>query len=116
MSKLILILDDQGVRHDGFKVMLNGHVLKHACTASHAQELLDDHVFDMAFLDHDLGESVIPGNGMDVVHHILSMPEANRPKEVVVHSWNESAALRMVAELQAVGIATRRMPYKGPSK
>lgn len=121
-TKHILILDDQQERHDGFIQMHKGTGarLKHAYTAPEARELLDTYVFDVAFLDHDLEEdgSYYPtaGTGMDVARHIIAMNPEKRPKFVWVHSWNESRALAMEADLRAAGVRCRWKAYRAPSK
>lgn len=115
---LHLVLDDQQVRHDGFKVMLRNVADKvhHAYTAPQAIALLNKHRFERAWLDHDLADVGVEheGTGHDVAKHIVSMPAEKRPKSVFIHSWNESGAKNMEAELRAAGVLAKRLPYRAP--
>ncbi len=52
----IFILDDQPERHEGFRDILPAHQLTHVWTFDDAVEALSNTKFDMACLDHDLGD------------------------------------------------------------
>lgn len=118
----LLFLDDMKVRHDAFHRNHIGHNIVHVETAAQAKAALDETVFDIAFLDHDLAEEHyltlsgglrehrLPGEdeydcgtGMDVVKHIVCMPEGKKPKKVIVHSFNPIAA-EMVDRLRVAGL------------
>jgi hypothetical protein len=118
----ILILDDMKIRHIVYREIYAGHDLIHVDTAAVAKMALDQHRFDLAHLDHDLspshytayGNGADPmggtkeqyevGTGMDVVDFICGQAEQDRPKRVIVHSWNEERAPEMVQRLCRHGI------------
>lgn len=100
----ILILDDDEVRHERFKIHLFNFEVVHAHTYDQFLELVGKERFDAIFLDHDLefeekAATVIESryaNGMDAARHVAALPEKLRPELVVVHSWNMYAASRMM--------------------
>lgn len=106
--KKFLVLDDNPERHKEFARILSPHgKVFRADTANEAIAHLWDHVFDIVFLDHDLGEfdnsgynSSNPGNGMDVVEFLTKMRKEDRPKFVSVvfvcssFSWRETFSSR----------------------
>ena len=117
----ILFLDDMSARRSAFfnKFGFNeGQQIFFAETAAHAIALLDNHIFDQVFLDHDLciddimcppgGPSKEP-TGMAVVDHIVSM--ANPPAWVVVHTMNPPAAAAMEAKLKKIVKRVERIPF-----
>jgi len=117
-----LFLDDSDERHEAFSNIVRSFgIVKciHARTAWEAIEqlaraALQGERFELAFLDHDLGDDEKNGTGMDVVDSIVDELEpAERPREVIVHSENVVAAPRMVVRLQdrAPDILTRRIPF-----
>lgn len=114
----ILILDDDELRHRKFTEIYTPFfpktVLMRAYTVAEAKAHLDDYVFDVAFLDHDLADFNVQaeGTGLDVARYIVAMDEDRRPKEVWIHSWNEDRAKVMEAELRAAGVRCRRKPFK----
>lgn len=126
----ILFLDDMQQRHDTFRRNHIGSDVLHAYTAEEANRSLDNQVWDVASLDHDLceehyltmsegqSEDVIPGHkayspgtGMDVVDHIVAMPPEKRPRAVIVHSMNVVRSQEMVARLRDAGIRTAWMKF-----
>jgi CheY-like chemotaxis protein len=118
----ILILDDMENRHAIFRAQLKDHDLWHAYNGELAQKLIEEHTFDLMFLDHDLSEEHYPGapppprgrkramDGRDVAQLVAALPKERQPKQVVVHSWNSVAAPQMLKILQEGGVrAVRRM-------
>jgi NAD+-processing family protein with receiver domain len=106
----ILFLDDQKVRHTAFAHIYSNHDITHArnytqCIIS----LRSDGPFDVALLDHDLGEE---HTGSDVARFIASeLDVCLRPKQVVIHSWNPTGARHMQQILQSVGISAVCAPF-----
>lgn len=114
----ILVLDDDTFRLDAFsrwyaetdKVTLVKSV-EEAC-----QQLLNQ-VFDLVFLDHDLGDVTQDPyprerTGMDVAIFISNLPREQRPGRVIVHSVNVMGAIRMVRELVTnAGVAASPIPF-----
>ena len=113
----VLFLDDDQARHDVFArecpaLLIAAH--------SHAEAVsaLSEAVFDIAFLDRDLGDFGPQGygkpeaTGEDTARYIASMPPERRPALVVVHSWNKQGARRMADTLIDAGVRVRVCPFK----
>lgn len=66
MSK-VLILDDMAERHERFRSILSGHEVTHAWTFTQAVKALSSTRFDLACLDHDLGDFAYAEVGGQVV-------------------------------------------------
>lgn len=117
----ILFLDDEGARQDGFETGLqdffNPDEVAWFVQARSAHEAIralagcsEEVRFDVAFLDHDLGTGC--ATGQEVADFIVrEMSPSFRPRCVVVHSWNEPAAAKMVEQLKAAGVRVYRKPY-----
>jgi hypothetical protein len=66
---------------------------------------------DVVFLDHDLGGKAFVNSddsntGYQAAVFMNSIASSNRPKNVIIHSWNMSAVPRMVmamSDLTAAG-------------
>ena len=67
--------------------------------------------FDLALLDHDLGED--PRTGYDVALAIAAMASERRPVEAIVHSHNPNGAERMRDVLLDAGIECKWVPFSG---
>ncbi len=114
---VVLFLDDMASRHKSFRQATIGKgSVHHVETAADAIYAISNIVFDQAFLDHDLSEEdvmVQPGQpskvptGMAVVDHIVSLPQSQRPRQVIVHSMNTVAAEEMGRRLTYAGIPVR---------
>lgn len=91
----ILILEDDSSRVKNFIELLHIHQLDITENAYDAIELLDKKIYDLIFLDHDLGES--NGSG-SLVAAFLSQLEDNKAT-IVIHSWNVAASNAMVGYL-----------------
>ena len=133
----VFVLDDMDTRLVYFqKWYEDKHDYTEAKDARHAiKTMRDAPKFDVYFLDHDLnpdhyddsgsnmgGYGAPPpekswGTGMDVCQFIVSeLPVEKRPKLVVCHSWNSSAADEMAHKLADAGIRVAIYMYKpGPS-
>jgi hypothetical protein len=110
--KQVMFLDDED-RHYAFKAKIKAcGIIKdikfhYVYTCLEAIECLDRNYITQAFLDHDLGTV---GTGMDVVDHILKM--SNPPNEIVVHSLNFDAAVKMCTKLASTKkILVKRLPF-----
>lgn len=109
----ILILDDCEIRHQLFKVHLDGAKVHQARTAREAIELLLLQSFDVLFLDHDLDMSgIMAGDGRDVVAEIeQAIKRGNyhsRDAMHCVHSFNDEYGPIMHRRLQAAGLKVSR--------
>ena len=99
----VLILDDEAERHRAFAEVLEGCEVRHALTAPEAKvALIDDDIFDLVCLDHDLGFlwSRKSNTGMAVAEFIARDMRDKIPHHVLIHSNNVVAAERMQAELE----------------
>jgi CheY-like chemotaxis protein len=88
----ILILDDQPERHEGFLVILRDHQLVHAWTYTQAVSAFKTQDFDMACLDHDLGDLGCKPSG-----HIV-VPAYGAPVEVESRNFKLSYSPDFVAD------------------
>jgi len=95
----ILILEDSPERQEKFYDALDGNTsLYFATNAWDAITLLDSVLFDLAFLDHDLGEvdflRETDNTGYTVAKWLQAHPD-RMPKRVIIHSLNPVGAQRM---------------------
>jgi CheY-like chemotaxis protein len=117
----ILVLDDDLDRHYTFaRVFADAkHQSVHVQTVAKCIEALKETKFDLVYLDRDLSdfcdENKVVGmygtqefTGEDVANWMAKeLPEERRPKEVVVHSWNQPGAARMILTLRDAGFNVR---------
>jgi len=99
----IFILEDSVERINIFFTMFNGHNITVSNEAVTANAILDKVKFDIIFLDHDLGGQVYvdseeENTGFQVAQHLPST--INNNTRVIIHSWNEPAACRMLYVLE----------------
>lgn len=107
-----LVLDDVQERHDWFSNALRGKgKVWHAYTVTEAKLMMDDHVFDVAFLDHDLECTDPRGDGLQAAQYVAAMPSDARPHNVVVHSWNVDGARRMTDAVNRQGVPVAYAPF-----
>lgn len=118
----ILTLDDMEERQRVFARWYAGLEHHQAKTADEAIMALRGPQYDIVQLDHDLAEEHylklseglseegpidylgVCGTGMDVVDFICACQEHQRPKLVIVHSWNLVRSPEMVLRLQEHGV------------
>jgi len=110
----ILVLDDDPFRHKVFVQALHGHDITHVWTCEQAMNALIrcQVPFDLAYLDHDLGE-VDGQDGTFVANFIASgLHMAKWPKRIVIHSWNDVGARRMHLIMHDAGLRRiSRVPF-----
>lgn len=116
----ILFLDDDKERHRRFTMNRIGMNITQAWSHAEACRLLDETVFDVAYLDHDLSELASAGmpaadekTGTHVAEHIAAMPPEQRPRAVVIHSFNDYGRKRMAHILHRAGVRVTIEPFKG---
>lgn len=91
----ILVLEDNISRVNYFIEKFSGHNLVITENADEAIIYLEEYVFDLIFLDHDLGEN--NGCGADVAAFLSGdMANENNDAVIVIHSWNVPAARAML--------------------
>jgi CheY-like chemotaxis protein len=94
----ILVLDDDEIRLDKFRQGLIGKVVDCVKTATEAIKLLQENVYNMLFLDHDLGGRINvssgPGTGYEVAKWLEEHPD-RKPKHIYLHSFNEAGRNNM---------------------
>jgi CheY-like chemotaxis protein len=112
----ILILDDVDGRHLVIAGRFPTDERVHVKSTSEAIAALGPTAprFDLALLDHDLGED--PLNGVDVARAIAALPPQSRPTLVIIHSHNPNGAERMRDILLDVQIDVRIEPFSGLRK
>lgn len=94
----ILILEDEGFRVRAFIERFHSHDLKITENAYDAIDYLESEIFDMIFLDHDLGEG--NGTGSTVSSYLRDNPgNENNEASIIIHSWNIAASKAMKFDL-----------------
>lgn len=91
----ILVLEDNSSRVTYFIEKFCNHNLIITESADEAIGYLENYVFDLIFLDNDLGEN--NGYGVDVVTFLSDNVEnENNDAVIIIHSWNVPAASVML--------------------
>lgn len=112
--KNFLFLDDTDARHERFAEICKdlGVRVWHVRTASQAIRAIEGNRFDCVFLDHDL-EDTCTDTGQVVADFIaLHVLFDNRPKQVIIHSWNPEGAITMENVLKDNGfLNVKRIPF-----
>src|ERR1700731_1591881 len=106
----VFLLDDDTKRHEWFSKRFKGDLLDIADDASGARELLDTHLYDAIFLDHDLlpehygSETLDDENtGYAIALLLASRPELQSASTIMVHPRNADGAMRMVEDRRRAG-------------
>jgi hypothetical protein len=114
----ILFLDDDATRHKRFLMANIGRDVHQAWDYEQACRALDAHVFDEAHLDHDLSDMAAAGmpakdekTGTHVAEYIAAMLESQRPRLVVLHSFNDAGWRRMGRILHDAGVRCVRQQF-----
>lgn len=119
----ILFLDDDATRHKRFLMANIGRDVHQAWDYDQACRALDAHVFDEAHLDHDLSDlamracvngTALPDDektGTHVAEYIAAMLPDQRPRLVVLHSFNDAGWRRMAIILKEVGVRCVRQQF-----
>lgn len=115
----IFFLDDDKERHRRFKMNRIGMDITAVWTYADACVALAETVFDVAYLDHDLSELAAAGKpakdektGTEVAEFIAQLPEDRRPKQVIIHSFNDYGRRRMQTILQRADVRCTISPFK----
>jgi CheY-like chemotaxis protein len=94
----ILVLEDQQVRIDSFRVGLAKHDVTYTDKAQEAIELIKRRNYDLIFLDNDLGDG--NGEGLEVATYLQSRyKKSKRQPIIVIHSWNVVASNKINSKL-----------------
>lgn len=121
----ILFLDDMSQRHDLFEDYAKGvnATIVHVFSAKSAIKALEaSGPFDVAFLDHDLGDTQFAPtqfapsdekSGYAVAQWIAAHPESIKD-HVIIHSYNPAGAKNMVMALIDSPFDVVAIPF-GPS-
>jgi len=101
----IFILEDSPLRIQNFSDMFITDDMIISNSATTAISLLCNIKFDIIFLDHDLGGSVMvdvkdTNTGSEVCKHINAI---NKDSQVIIHSWNPHGAVTMKHTLKGKG-------------
>ena len=104
----ILFFDDDIKRHKKFSRGVIGHKVTFVFNVSDAIKALNEEIFDVIYLDHDMlpGIHQEPGSetGWAVAQHIAKLPREQFPLSVIVHSYNRKAAELMTRHINKAGI------------
>ncbi len=96
----ILILDDDHIRHAFFNKRFTGHTVISVYTAEDAIQHLQNEIYDVVFLDHDLGGHMFvdshgsEATGYTVAKWLVEHPD-RKPEQIVIHSFNNVGAKNM---------------------
>jgi CheY-like chemotaxis protein len=98
----ILILEDDPERHLAFEAKFGGYDITIVETAQEAIQRLREAVWDVLFLDHDLGGQIMvesgPGTGYEVAVW-LEEHKDQQPKQIFLHTYNPIGAEKMKAAI-----------------
>lgn len=110
----LLILDDDQIRHDGFKRKFPEYELKHTYTAEETIDALKNNEYDYVFLDHDLGgeQMVASGDGTGYeVAEWLANHHCRCPKMAIyIHSLNPIGRKNMVNVMRNIKLKIQEAP------
>jgi hypothetical protein len=114
----IFLLEDDERRCEWFSKRFKGDHLDIVCDVSEAKELLKTRSYDSIFLDHDLrpehyGSTTNDDErtGFAIASFLASHPQLQRAATIMVHSFNEDGAMRMVEELRSAGRQADYVPF-----
>lgn len=114
----IFLLEDDERRCDWFSKRFKGDHLDIVCDVVEAKELLKTRSYDSIFLDHDLRPEHYGSTknddertGFAIASFLASHPQLQRAATIMVHSFNEDGAMRMVEELRAAGRQADYVPF-----
>ena len=116
----IFILGDEEYRHHAITERYEGCQFVRAYNVTDAIAKLEEGPYDIACLDHSLGDWYIDNEkdeirertGLDVVNHLIEKVEPTKwPRQVVVHSWNGTCGRLMAKLLEAAGVAATYQPF-----
>lgn len=94
----IFILEDDSYRITTFIEKFYDHELTITEKAENAIEYLTNNVYDVIFLDNDLGYD--NGFGVDVATFLYENPQnQNNQTTIIVHSWNLIATKNILSKL-----------------
>jgi CheY-like chemotaxis protein len=103
----ILFLDDSPFRHRDMKTNSEHFQVDYAYTANVALKFLNNHLYDLIMLDHDLQEDAdvlkINADGEYVAAYMSKNMPQHRETPVVIHSLNDPGAKRMQRLLEDGG-------------
>lgn len=114
----IFLLEDDERRCEWFAKRFKGDHLDIVCDIVEAKELLKTRTYDSIFLDHDLrpehygsATSDDEHTGFAIAHFLASHPHLQRAATIMVHSFNNEGAMRMVEELRGAGRHADYVPF-----
>ena len=107
----VFLLDDDERRHRWFKKRFKGDHLEIAETVEEAKRLLPIGNYDAIFLDHDLLPHHYKSNDHDdfgstgyaIAEWLTENPEVQPAANVIVHTRNAEASVRMVEKIEESG-------------
>jgi CheY-like chemotaxis protein len=115
--KKVLFLDDSKERQTQFANVFKvpDTSVDYVDTADEAMRALKDKVYDVTFLDHDLGGKIfvkeVEGTGYQVALFIKKLPPERRPYQVIIHTHNPDGARRMYESLKGSVKVLQVLPF-----
>lgn len=91
----ILILEDDVTRTNYFKKKLIGHELTFTQFSKECIKLLSENLYDVLFLDHDLGGAIHVASGENTGYEVAQYLYKNtdrKPEQIIIHSLNTVGA------------------------
>lgn len=107
----ILILEDSPGRIRSFAEWLAPANPTVVHTVADAYARLSAHHYDWVFLDHELGYNQPTGSDLTKLWRQHHSQLKAKPKGVLLHTSSEIGANRMAADLQAIGLYTKRVSF-----
>ena len=114
----IFLLEDDERRCEWFAKRFKGDHLDVVCDITEAKELLQTRSYDSIFLDHDLRPEHYGSTSNDdertgyaIASFLASHPQLQRAATIMVHSFNEEGAMRMIEELRRSGRQAEYVPF-----
>lgn len=107
----ILVLEDNEERIKYFKQGLIGYTVDYCTTAKECKERIENTIYNLIFLDHDLGGRVyVDSDEEDTGYQVAKLiPDSiNKNTRVVIHTLNPQGAKRMK---QAIGTNATWVPF-----
>ena len=98
----ILVLDDDPRRHAEFARQGRGHRIDHVWFVDDAIRRLSRRVYDLVCLDNDLETEAHLREGREVAAFIAFDADRERPRAVLIHSWNRACAREMEDTLRGL--------------
>jgi len=110
--KKVLIVEDFQERIDTIISFLIQHEITVAKNMSDGLELLKTKEFDIVFLDHDIGGSLMTGSDLAKIWYKEWASFKCQKPLIIIHSMNIEKATVMESFLKPVALKVEKIPFK----